>query len=79
MSKISGEFLIDGKPVRWMLNPYGGWIIDLTIHAIRLPGEPSEATAVIALNAYQQGVHFGEQLGRQRLQNDFRNLMDLQK
>lgn len=79
MTEISGTFVVDGKPVRWMLNPVsGGWLIDLTTDAIQLSGVPSEEAAVVALNAYQQGIHRGEHLGRRHLQNDFRNLMGLQ-
>lgn len=79
MGEISGQFFIDGKTVKWRLNPMsGGWYIDLSTDTIQLSGTPSEDAAAIALTAYQQGVRHGEHLGRSHLQNDFRNLMGLQ-
>lgn len=79
VTDFSGTFIINGQPVSWRSNPLtGGWYLDLVTDTIQLRGAPNGEMAEVAMAAYQQGVSHGERLGRAKLQNDFRNLMECQ-
>lgn len=59
---------------------YNGFGITFNgIEFIRLSGNPTEDEARVLLIGYRAGYEAGKNAGRSILQNDFRNLMGLQR
>lgn len=76
----SGSVLIGGKLAAWRRNPArGGVIIEFDAFTLALTGEPTRERIMCAIEGFLDGYVQGKQDGRSMLQNEFRNLMGLQR
>lgn len=72
---IGDKLNIDGKEVEWN----GFSLLHGGIFAVPFDHMPTEAEARLVLLGWKYGYQEGKNAGRAILQNDFRNLMGLQR
>jgi hypothetical protein len=75
---LDGVVEVEGKPVKWRRNITGHLIIQAPWGDLWMDGNPDPERIRCALMGYESGYQKGCDLGKARLQNDFRNLMGLQ-
>jgi hypothetical protein len=75
---VEGSVEIDGKAVKWYRTITGHLVITAPWGELWMDGNPEPERVRCALMGFESGYTRGCDLGRSRLQNDFRNLMGLQ-
>ncbi len=76
--EYGGEFEIDGHKINWRPNAIGGFYISFGANGlIHFNGKPTEQRVRDMVIGYVAGLIDGKRVGRQMLQNEFRNLMNV--
>ncbi len=78
MSDGEGVFIIEGRPVKWRTNMFGGvTILYDGYEDLIVPGNPDEERAALYLRAYRIGLTTGIARGRQEMQFEIKRLLGI--